>query len=147
MIRGYFGGYPERRRPFVVANLSLPTIGIDGTVHFLVDTGADSTLLAPRDVISLGLDVGHLPQDTPTTGVGGRTATRSAEAALTLDAITLTIRLRILSPASPRQQQALSVIPSLLGRDILSHFALFLEERTDRVLLLEQHEAGALNLP
>ena len=37
-------------------------------------------------------------------------------------------------------------IPSLLGRDVLSHFALFLEERTGRVLLLEPHEAAALPL-
>jgi len=37
-------------------------------------------------------------------------------------------------------------IPSLLGRDILSHFALFVEERTNRVLLLEAHEADALPL-
>ena len=37
-------------------------------------------------------------------------------------------------------------IPSLLGRDVLSHFALFLEERTGRVLLLEPHEADALPL-
>ena len=37
-------------------------------------------------------------------------------------------------------------IPFLLGRDVLSHFALFLEERTNRVLLLEAYEADALPL-
>ena len=37
-------------------------------------------------------------------------------------------------------------IPSLLGRDILSNFALFIEERTDKVLLLEPAEADALGL-
>jgi len=146
MIRGYFGGYPGRRRLFVIANLTIPALNISGNVHFLVDTGADSTLLAPRDAISLGVDVGRLPQDAPTTGIGGRTPTASAEATLTLDTLTFTIRLRILAPTA-RQLQALSVIPSLLGRDILSHFALFLEERTNQVLLLEPREADALHLP
>lgn len=32
-------------------------------------------------------------------------------------------------------------MPSVLGRDILSRFALFMEERTQRVLLLEPDEA------
>jgi hypothetical protein len=30
---------------------------------------------------------------------------------------------------------------------MLSHFGLFVEERTNRVLLLEPHEADSLNLP
>lgn len=38
-------------------------------------------------------------------------------------------------------------IPSLLGRDVLARFALFFEERTGRVLLLEPSEADALELP
>jgi hypothetical protein len=38
-------------------------------------------------------------------------------------------------------------VPSLLGRDILSRFALFVEERTGGVLLLTPDEADQLNLP
>ena len=38
-------------------------------------------------------------------------------------------------------------LPSLLGLDILSHFALFVEDRTNRVLLLEPAEADALPIP
>ena len=38
-------------------------------------------------------------------------------------------------------------IPSLPGRDILSRFALYMEERTGRVLLLEPAEAESLTLP
>ncbi|MBI4504935.1 MAG: hypothetical protein HY691_05315 [Chloroflexi bacterium] len=38
-------------------------------------------------------------------------------------------------------------IPSLLGRDILAYFALFLEELTDRVLLLDPSEVDTLALP
>jgi len=38
-------------------------------------------------------------------------------------------------------------IPSLLGRDVLAHFALFFEESTGRVLLLDPGEAQRLALP
>ena len=38
-------------------------------------------------------------------------------------------------------------MPSLLGRDIIHEFALFMENRTDQVLLLDANEASSLNLP
>ncbi|MBI2906261.1 MAG: retropepsin-like domain-containing protein [Chloroflexi bacterium] len=119
---------------------------VRGIVHFLVDTGADSTLLAPRDALELRIDLARLPANSASTGIGGRTPTVCVEAVLTLDTLTFPIALRILAPVGRRQQEALSFIPSLLGRDILSRFALFLEERTNRVLLLEPSEADALAL-
>lgn len=38
-------------------------------------------------------------------------------------------------------------MPSILGRDVLSRFALVMEERTNRVLLLEPEEADRVNWP
>ena len=146
MIRGYFGGPPGRLRPFVVAHVAIGSAQVAGDVHFLVDTGADTTVLAPRDVVLLGLDVGSLPQ-ARTTGVGGTTAAGVAAADITLDTRVFSISLRVLNPRSPAQRVALRAIPSLLGRDILAHFALFHEQRTNRVLLLDSHEADALHLP
>ncbi|MBA2447966.1 MAG: hypothetical protein H0V51_08075 [Chloroflexi bacterium] len=67
-------------------------------------------------------------------------------ATLTLDARSFAVTLRILTPQTPRRQRTLRRIPSLLGRDILSRFVLFMEERSQRVLLLEPHEADALSL-
>ena len=64
-----------------------------------------------------------------------------------LGAHTFARPLRILAPATAAGRAALARIPSLLGRDILGRFALFLEERTDRVLLLTPEEADQLNLP
>lgn len=52
--------------------------------------------------------------------------------------------LRVLAPQTRRQHQALRFIPSLLGRDILSHFALYIEEATNLVLLLEPEKAAAV---
>ena len=146
MIRGVFREERGRRRPFITARLLIPSQSISGDIRFLIDTGADSTVLAPADVFFLGVDVQRLPPSTPSAGVGGITRTASAEATITLGRLTYDLSLRILVPGR-EQQQALSRIPSLLGRDMLSHFALFMEERSLRVLLLEPHEANSLGLP
>ncbi len=71
MIRGVFREEMGRRRPFVVGLLSLPALELTGDVAFLVDTGADSTLLAPRDAANLGMDLAALPEGPSSTGVGG----------------------------------------------------------------------------
>jgi len=147
MIRGRLIGIPGRLRPFVLAHLSLPSHHIAGDINFLVDTGADSTLLAPSDASLLAIDTTRLAQGPPSTGVGGSTPTVQATAVITLDQRNFNIGLRVLAPQTQAQRRALSRIPSLLGRDIISSFALVLEERTGRVLLLDPDEADALNLP
>jgi predicted aspartyl protease len=146
MIRGFLLGPPGRLRPFITARVSIPSQHIVGEVHFLVDTGADSTLLAPRDALNLSLDLTHFPQGPRSTGVGGITTTVTAQATITLDEHSFTIPLRILAPRSTRQRAALARIPSLFGRDLLAHFALFFEVRTATVLLLEPDEADSLQL-
>ena len=147
MIRRHLLGAPGRRRPFVTAHIALPSLDVAGDAQFLVDTGADSSLLSPIDALFLAIDISRLPQGAPGIGIGGMTTTVEAQATITLGTSPFPFALRVLAPRTRRQAQAVRRIPSLLGRDILAHFALFLEERTDRVLLLEPDEADALQLP
>ena len=67
---------------------------------------------------------------------------RTAEATLWFDDSPITISIDILEPSPDVRFH----VPSLLGRDVLAHFALFVEERTRKVLLLEPAEADALGL-
>ena len=83
-----------------------------------------------------------LDEGLPSQGIGGVVATREVQATLGLDDFSISISLDILEP-TPGQPPS---VPSLLGRDVLSHFALFMEDRTNRVLLLEPHEADRLGL-
>jgi hypothetical protein len=139
MIRGYLS-IGDVRRPFVSALIQFPAIG--NRLHYvdlLVDTGADRTLLSPVDARRMLIDITGLPLSEPGRGLGGGVRTRTIEAVLNLQHFSTSLNLRI--PETPLP------IPSLLGRDIISHFALFMEERTSRVLLLEPHEADALGLP
>lgn len=146
MIRGYYATLGTRQRPLIDAVLHFP--GINGVLdaRLLVDTGADRTVLGTLDArrlqAELGLDLATLSEGVPSIGVGGQTPTRIIEAELTLDTFATLLMLAILEPR-PGQPP----IPSLLGRDILSRFALFLEERTKRVLLLVPEEADRLHLP
>jgi hypothetical protein len=95
----------------------------------------------------LGLDVASLPPGPVSTGIGGTVATASAASEVTLGSRTHQLTLRILAPETAAQRSALARIPSLLGRDLLAPFALLIEERTGRVLLLDPDEADALDLP
>ena len=144
MIRGAFVTIRGRRRPYIAANITFPTLGRSLDVAMLVDTGADRTVLSPVVAARLGINLAALARGQPGSGVGGQMQTRMIDAVVNLDAHSIPLTLAILE-ARPGQPPPL--IPSLLGRDILSRFALFLEERTDRVLLLEPHEAGALVFP
>lgn len=145
MIHGRFLTRGGISRPFLNALLRFPGSARPLDVALLVDTGADRTLLAPRDARRLrrrlGIDASTLPKGHPTTGVGGTMDTRVIQVQLTLDGFTTSLPLTVLDPTSP------SPIPSLLGRDVIGRFALIVEERTNRVLLLEPPEADALRLP
>lgn len=79
-------------------------------------------------------------------GIGGSVETRRCECMLTLGAYVFEIPLQILVPGTNAARVALDQIPSLLGREVLRHFALFLEEQTQRVLLLDPNEADRLPL-
>ncbi len=147
MIRGYFLTRGDRLRPFVDAIVEIPGVSRALDVTLLVDTGADYTVLAPLDAVRLssrlGIDVAALPQGNPSAGVGGWVETRTIDAVLTLGSFSMSLTITILeAPTGP-----LAPIPSLLGRDVIAHFALFMEERTRRVLLLEPAEVAALPLP
>ena len=74
-------------------------------------------------------------------GVGGLVETRNVPATLSMGGLSLDLTLVVFVQTRDRQ-----TMPSLLGRDVLSHFALFMEERTQRVLLLEPEEADRLAL-
>jgi predicted aspartyl protease len=144
MIRGYFRSFPGGRRPFIVGKLSAGAI--DRDIHFLIDTGADVTVLAPTDARAMSFNLRRLPRQS-TTGIGGSIDTALMPASIELGSRTIPIELRIIAPLQFPQGAVAPDLPSLLGRDVLSHFGLYIEERRGLVLLFEPGEADALVLP
>ncbi|MCJ7443947.1 MAG: retropepsin-like domain-containing protein [Methanotrichaceae archaeon] len=48
----------------------------DVLIDFLIDTGADATMLSPQDAMRIGIDISSLDQGGEISGVGGSIETR-----------------------------------------------------------------------
>ena len=143
MIEGYF----RSGRPYIDIAITMPDLGIvEMKIHFAIDTGADRTVIGNRDALLLsashGVDLSGLPTGRRSLGIGGLTSTRQTRISMTIGSLHLDRDFPILEPIPGR----IVGLPSLLGLDILSHFALLMEERANRVLLLEPVEADSLRI-
>ena len=134
MIRGYFSTDRTIRRPFVRCELEFPDHPDirPARVELLVDTGADRTMLSPVMADRIGLNLDSLGTGRRSTGIGGSVLTRVVECQFTIQDFTTQLGLQIPEIRMP--------VPAILGRDIMADFALFMEERTRRVLLLNQND-------
>jgi len=145
MIRGFFEGAPGRRRPYVTVRVAVATGHRMKEVDFLIDTGADRSLLSLSDAAGLGIESGGLPAHR-SVGIGGPAVMGSIQATLGFGQREIGALVRVLMPGDAGQRTVQERIPSVLGRDVLSRFGLYIEERRDLVLLFEPPEADALAL-
>ena len=132
MLRGYFRELGGRVSPYLACSFEFPDIPHIGTrtIELLVDTGADRTTLSRPKAESIGLDLTTLPDGGTSTGVGGISAIRQVRVSLSVQDFSTEFWLCVLELRQPA--------PSVLGRDFIANFALFMEERTGRVLFLDQ---------
>ncbi len=91
-------------------------------MFFLVDTGADFSLLMPDDATNLGIDFAQLPPSTDMVGgVGSGVRIFREESVLRFaDATNFYVYRTDLALADPNDSGP--GIPSLLGRDILNRW-------------------------
>ncbi len=90
-------------------------------MSFLVDTGADTTLLMPADSRKLGVNFGTLRNPTVSQGVGGlaRGFTEQTVLGFSDGRYVYSYLLDLELSASTKENQRL---PSLLGRDVLNRW-------------------------
>ena len=110
-------------QPFVEARVTIPRLGVQREIEFLVDTGADRTCVNYRDAASMGLfpEVLRGSERTYAAGVGG--GARYFREDARLDFVNAdgghphgqSVRL-LIADLSDRPQ----AMPSLLGRDVLN---------------------------
>ncbi len=126
MLKGRFGN--TSGRPFFSGSLFIPRLDRGGAISFLVDTGADCSVLMPADAKRLGVDYAKLGRRrVETFGVGGRSSDYAVDAIVTLiypgiAAYAWDIELRVMAP-----KRAIAQTPSLLGRDVLNRLRLVYE--------------------
>lgn len=139
LVRGCFLTTEGRARPYLDATVRFPSIDKQLDVRLLVDTGADRTVLGAQDAARLGIDYAALPRGQDVGGLGGRVDTRVVDATVGFAHVVIPVAVTILET-----NPAHVIVPSLLGRDVLAHFVLFLDERRGRVLLFEPRVADTL---
>src|SRR5262245_39152062 len=69
MLEGRFGN--TSGAPYMEARISIPRLNLRGLVSFLVDTGADGTVIMPIDSRKLGIDFASLRNPVTPEGIGG----------------------------------------------------------------------------
>lgn len=121
MIVGSFVG----RAPLVAALLQLPTLGVEGEVTFLLDTGTHTSCVLPYDGRRLGVDYSRLAGPlSQTHGLGGSVESVSVPAFLVFDEDDGVHRFyEFIIDVMPDTLE-LQGMPSLLGQDILAHWRL-----------------------
>lgn len=130
MIIGSF----ENGSPFVEGLLVLPRLRIVGPISFLVDTGADLTMLVPSDVNRLRIPYSRLRDRAPIFGFKGSAETFRETALLVFaeeKGITRVYRRRIrIMEDDPDTDMSTD---SLLGQDVLSSWRMVHDPSKRRV--------------
>ena len=109
-------------RPYVEGKISLLDFNISGGISFLVDTGADRTLLMPDDWRLLGLDYSVLTDAIDIGGIGGSVTFLTTIATIAFAIPGKTVYIYAVEIACAPDDQDYRRYPSLLGRDILDQW-------------------------
>lgn len=111
-----------------------PRLRCGGNISFLVDTGADRTIIMPDDGSRFNIDYSQLQGDVPSTGIGGISNNFEEHGIIVFSepqkriyVYSLTI---LLASAGPEHRR----LPSLLGRDILSQWRMVMDESKSKLI-------------
>ena len=118
MIRGEID---QRGRPYVAAFVYFRRLGMGHTINFLVDTGATSTSIHPRDGRDAKLPYDRLLHPRSISGVGGQ-ATYYHEPAIVYFIDEPQVHLYFMDVAIAEPTGANRNLSSLLGRDVLNNW-------------------------
>ena len=118
------GVVDEYGRPYIPVYVVIPSIGVADVIPFLVDTGADRTVMTSSDARDLGIRYDSLQSGKRAIGVGETSTKEFRE----------DIYLIFRTDSNPHQERldgvdillVKRVVPSLLGRDLLQKFRLTL---------------------
>ena len=131
--------------PFIESRVSFPRLGVSASVFFLVDTGADFSLLMPDDATNLGIDFAQLPPSTDMVGGVGSGVRIFREESVLRFADTRNFYVYRIELAITEPSEHAEALPSLLGRDILNRWLMRYE--APRNVLEAEVDSADLVLP
>jgi len=124
MLVGRFGN--TSGAPYLEARISIPRLTLTGLISFLVDTGADGTVLMPADSRKLAINFGSLRNPVTSEGIGGAAKGFNEQIILSFSdrkfiySYLFTAEIAAPTPHNHR-------FPSLLGRDVLDQWRFVME--------------------
>ena len=120
MITGRFGD--TSGRPFIEGRLILPRLKVEGNVSFLMDTGADGSMLMPGDARKLGVPFDLLEGDHECGGIGGTIHSFPERAILVFTDPQVMLFGYEIEIAIMPDGSGMEEVPSLLGRDVIDRW-------------------------
>ena len=132
------GEFDDRGRPLVEGRLIAPRLGVDESLLFLLDTGADVTCLHPADAKNVDLPFSQLRNRVSYRGVGG-TSPYFVEPALLSFTDKLQARLYAVQLLIAEPNESNRALPSLLGRDVINHWHVSYDPASSRLECAVRH--------
>ncbi len=130
MLQGRFGN--TSGAPYLEGRVSFPRLRLTGLVSFLVDTGADGTVLMPADSKKIGIDFRFLRNPTTSEGIGGAAQGFNEAVILSFSdrsyIYSYLLNIEISAPTKHNHR-----FPSLLGRDVLKHWRFVMDATQGQV--------------
>lgn len=146
-IEGYYKtGIQLLPAPHVQAVVRLPRIGIEGTIDFLIDTGADITCLHPGDVTKLEVPYRRMRRSTivSPSGVGGsfNYYRELGELFFRDQDGSIRVFVSLVHICQKTRSRAIQGLPSLLGRDLLNLCSFSTDKSRNQVLIEPLNVSG-----
>ncbi len=120
MLIGRFGR--TSHRPYIAGRLFLPRLNVAGDISFLLDTGADSSIIMPVDGRRLGIQYDQLQGDRECGGIGGTVHCYVERAVLVFNDPGVELYAYDLEIDVMQYDPEMEDVPSLLGRDVIDRW-------------------------
>lgn len=137
MIRGYL--LPQQF-PRVLAKIEFPDFTVATALWLLADTGAGKTIIHPRDFTLLGIPWEQLPKTHNSWGIGGYSANRIAKGIVSFQHLNSRVSAFEVDLWVAEPTNANELLPSILGWDILRFFRLYIDNGSNILYLLDEHD-------
>lgn len=122
MIQGSFGN--TSGRPNLEGRVLLKDQNLMGDILFLVDTGADRSVLMANDAKNLGIQYEKLSSQIEISGIGGTVNLFSSPAFLAFTGSGSTLYVYNIDIGIAPQEPSFEKSLSVLGRDILDNWSM-----------------------
>ena len=131
MLIGRFGN--TSGRPYLEGRLVIPRLSIRGDISFLVDTGADKTVIMPIDAARLRVNHNRFKIESEMRGIGGTGINYPEQCLVAFTEAGKKAFVYDLTVLFAKPEKYNKTTPSILGRDIIDRWRMMYEKPKNRL--------------